>query len=192
MQTTSQCLHFNYGMIVTFGIYLSLIASFQVTLNLQEAFHSCLFYAKFIYWSGTCIMLLGSIGDLLIDFAKVAKSKLALSHQEYALYIMYPNDVSPIYTTVFTKKHPKNMKKILLYLFVFWTILIRFISNIVIAISIPFLTLFNYVDSFDCIFKYPEEWLIIQMAILIFLLLIRISATASFKIQETEEDYSED
>lgn len=189
MQSTSQCLHFNYGMVVTFGIYLALIASFQVTLDLQEAFHACMFYAKFIYWSGTIIMLLGSFGDLLIDIAKVAKSKLAVSSKEYELLILYPNDTTPIFSTIISKEYPKK-KKLGLYLFVIWTIFIRLVSNIIIAISVPFLTLFNYVDSFDCIFKYPEEWLIGQMVLLIALLLIRISATATFKIihEEKEED----
>lgn len=189
MQSTSQCLHFNYGMVVTFGIYLALIASFQVTLDLQEAFHTCMFYAKFIYWSGTIIMLLGSFGDLLIDIAKVAKSKLAVSSEEYELLILYPNDTTPIFSTIISKEYPKK-KKLGLYLFVIWTIFIRLVSNIIIAISVPFLTLFNYVDSFDCIFKYPEEWLIGQMVLLIALLLIRISATATFKIihEEKEQD----
>lgn len=188
----NNCIHFNYGMVIAISVYLACIASFQVTVDSKEAFNQCLFYSKLFFWFGVALLGVGAVGDLILDCLKVV-----FRPNRSIVRLLYPNDTTILFSYDIFQVGRKM--KCLIYSFVVWTIFIRFLSNLAIAVTVPSIMLFNYINSVDCLFHIGdqppdssrnlqqntpvlEDILIVEIVSLFILLILRVSTTASFHL----------
>ncbi len=185
------CINFNYGMVITISIYFAFVASFEATTNVNESYKSCEFYSKVIYYFGSILLMLGVVGDLLLDIAKVFKSVYSI-HQDASLLIFFPNESTWIFATELSHKTliRSKSKKCIIYALIIWTIAVRVISNMIIAISLPLLTLFNFLDNQDCILHMhdPSAYCISAIIALLGSLSVRLCTTASFQVKDSPPD----